>query len=221
VTQLVLAHESELAVVATKRRKLDELATLVEDLRQAAEDQERTYTFSRTGMSGFASPQFAGGYVFPVGGGASVVSVGAEHHDYPAADIAAPEGSPLYALADGLVRDVYASPTGRCGIGFSMQVADGSTYLYCHLSYLDALVQPGTPLMAGTPVGLVGSTGNSTGPHLHLQFVPSEQGYPQQQPWFQAFAGSAYSWQGAPPPGSASASAPTPASQGPVITFSR
>jgi murein DD-endopeptidase MepM/ murein hydrolase activator NlpD len=218
VTQVVLEHEAQLAVIATKRQKLGEIAQLVEDLRRAAEDQERTYTFSRApGTSGFGSPQFSGGYVFPVGGGASVVSVGADHHDYPAADIAAPEGSPLYALADGIVRDVYPSPTGRCGIGFSIQVADGSTYLYCHLSYLDPIVQPGTPLIAATPVGLVGSTGNSTGPHLHLQLVPASQGYPQKQPWFQAFAGTAFSWQGAPPQG-AGAGPPT---EGPVITFSR
>ena len=45
----------------------------------------------------------SGNYVFPVGGGPSVVSVSHYHHDYPAADIAAPEGSPLYALSDGTV----------------------------------------------------------------------------------------------------------------------
>ena len=44
-------------------------------------------------------PAAAGGYVFPVGGGPGAVSVAHVHHDYPAADIAAPEGSPLYALA--------------------------------------------------------------------------------------------------------------------------
>jgi len=215
VTALVLAQEAALERLAERRALLDEAAQLLEDLRSAAEEQASTFTFTRSpAVDGLGAPHFAGQYVFPVGGGASVVSVGADHHDYPAADIAAPEGSPLYALADGVVVDTYTAATGRCGIGFSMQAIDGRTYLYCHLSYLDANVLAGTALAAGMPVGLVGSTGNSTGPHLHLQFVPTEGGYPQREPWFQAFAGVAFRWQG-------EGSAPAASLAEAVIPFSR
>ena len=48
------------------------------------------------------------GYVFPVGGGPQLVSVAHTHHDYPAADIAAPAGSPVYALADADVVNALA-----------------------------------------------------------------------------------------------------------------
>jgi murein DD-endopeptidase MepM/ murein hydrolase activator NlpD len=48
-------------------------------------------------------------------------------------------------------------------------------------------------------VGLVGSTGHSSGPHLHLQLQPATA-YPQQQAWFQSFAGTAFRWDGPPPP---------------------
>ena len=141
----------------------------------------------------------SGDYVFPVGGGPDVVSVGHTHHDYPAADIVAPEGSPLYALADSVVLDSYPDGSGRCGIGFKLQLENGVVYVYCHLSYLEPAVVPGAALAAGAPVGLVGSTGHATGPHLHLQFSPPVS-YPQEEPWFQSFAGVAFSWLDAPTP---------------------
>jgi murein DD-endopeptidase MepM/ murein hydrolase activator NlpD len=134
----------------------------------------------------------SGNYVFPVGGGPSLVSVSHYHHDYPAADIAAPEGSPLYALSDGAV--LYAwTWDQRCGTGFTMRTSDGQTWTYCHLSYLDPAVTPGAELKAGDPVGLVGQTGDASGPHLHLQLQPASS-YPQDQAWFQGFAGTAFQW---------------------------
>ena len=83
---------------------------------------------------------------------------------------------------------------GRCGIGLSLRTADGREWTYCHLSYREGDVQPGALLAAGAPVGLVGSTGHSTGPHLHLQLQPASA-HPQDEPWFRGFAGVAFSWQ--------------------------
>ena len=147
----------------------------------------------------FGGAMTSGDYVFPVGGGPDAVSVAHTHHDYPAADIAAPEGSPLFALADSVVVDAYTDGSGRCGIGFTIKLESGAEYVYCHLSYLEPSVVPGAALAAGAPVGLVGSTGHATGPHLHLQFSPPVS-YPQDEPWFQSFAGVAFSWQDAPTP---------------------
>jgi murein DD-endopeptidase MepM/ murein hydrolase activator NlpD len=147
----------------------------------------------------FGTPLSAGDYVFPVGGGPEIVSVSHTHHDYPAADIAAPAGAPLYALTDGVVVRGWALPEGRCGIGFTMRAADGRSWTYCHLSYLEPSVAAGALLTAGVQVGLVGSTGTrSSGPHLHLQLAPATS-YPQAESWFQAFADSAFRWQDAAP----------------------
>ena len=204
VTQLVLAQEEVASELDGKRIALDEAIRKLDDVRREAEVQASAVTFSRPLMNSLGGAQFSGNYVFPVGGGPEVVSVGTTHHDYPAADIAAPEGAPLYALADSFVVHSNASPTGRCGIGLQIQLADGTKYVYCHLSYLEPQVVEGAALAAGAPVGLVGSTGNSTGPHLHLQFSPAEA-YPQQEPWFQSFAGLAFRWQGDGAPASTSA----------------
>jgi murein DD-endopeptidase MepM/ murein hydrolase activator NlpD len=145
------------------------------------------------------APSYSGGYVFPVGGGPKIVSVAHTHHDYPAADIAAPAGSPLYALADGVVESAWEGIDPRCGIGFTMRAFDGQVWTYCHMAYRDPGVQVGASLEAGATVGLVGETGHASGPHLHLQLQPATS-YPQDQAWFQSFAGVAFSWQDAPTP---------------------
>jgi len=141
-----------------------------------------------------AAPTYSSGYVFPVGGGAGVVSAGHSHHDYPAVDIAAPLGEPVYALANAVVVRSWTEPDPRCGIGFTLQAFDGQVWTYCHLAVLDASVQPGVALAAGQQVGLVGETGDATGPHLHLQLQPPTA-WPQEEAWFQSFAGTAFSWQ--------------------------
>jgi murein DD-endopeptidase MepM/ murein hydrolase activator NlpD len=164
---------------------------------EAARAQAHPTSFSPTAGGLLGAPAYQGGYVFPVGGGPSLVSAGHTHHDYPAVDIAAPTGSPEYALANAVVVDAWSTPNGRCGIGMTIRTTDGLTWTYCHMSYLEPAVQTGAALVAGQPVGLVGMTGHATGPHLHLQLQPPTQ-WPQQMPWFQSFAGVAFRWNDAP-----------------------
>jgi murein DD-endopeptidase MepM/ murein hydrolase activator NlpD len=127
------------------------------------------------------------------------VSVSHHHHDYPAADIAAPAGTPVYALLDGTVIDAWSTPDPKCGIGMTFRTSDGQTWTYCHLAYLEPTIVTGATLAAGAPVGLVGETGDATGPHLHLQLDPQTV-YPQSESWFQALAGRAFRWQDEPTP---------------------
>jgi murein DD-endopeptidase MepM/ murein hydrolase activator NlpD len=190
VTRVSLA----LDVAETAADRLDAaLAAAVARL-ESVKAEASAMAFAAPATPAPSSPAASGGYVFPVAGGPSAVSVARDHHDYPAADIAAPEGSPVYAHTDGVVLDAFSSPTGRCGIGLRLRTADGD-YVYCHFAYLEPGVVRGAALAAGAAVGLVGSTGNSTGPHLHLQLSPASR-YPQEEPWFRSFAGSAFTWQG-------------------------
>lgn len=78
-------------------------------------------------------------------------------------DYAAPYGTPVNASSDGVVSQagVY-SGFGNC---VKLRHANGFETLYGHLSRI--LVRPGQRVVQGSPVGLVGSTGLATGPHLH------------------------------------------------------
>jgi murein DD-endopeptidase MepM/ murein hydrolase activator NlpD len=191
IRKLVLARAR---AEAASDRLGEQLAAAVAELERMKVEAAAIAFSAPAATAGVATPTTSGEYVFPVAGGPRAVSVARDHHDYPAADIAAPEGSPVYAHADGVVLDAFPSPNGRCGIGLRLRTADGD-YVYCHFAYLEPGVVRGAALAAGAAVGLVGSTGNSTGPHLHLQLSPASR-YPQEERWFQSFAGTAFTWQG-------------------------
>ena len=187
------AAEAERDEAAAEVARLQGELDAAEAALAAARSGAHSASFLPAAAGMLRMPTRADGYVFPVGGGPAMVSVGHHHHDYPAADIAAPLGAPVYALADSLVESLVDDD--RCGIGFTLRSLDGLEWVYCHLSHRDGAVQEGVVLRAGQWVGLVGSTGHSTGPHLHLGLKPAR--YPQEMPWFQEFAGLAFTWQDA------------------------
>lgn len=80
-------------------------------------------------------------------------------------DLEASTGTPVKAVADGTV--VASDPSGSYGINVLIKHHDGTYSLYAHLS--SRTVQKGTKVKAGRLIGFTGSTGNSEGPHLHLE----------------------------------------------------
>lgn len=81
-------------------------------------------------------------------------------------DLGAPEGTPVVATQNGEVQ--VAEYLGGYGLTVILRHADGSLETrYAHLSRI--LVRPGETVEQGEVIGLVGSTGNSTGPHLHFE----------------------------------------------------
>jgi murein DD-endopeptidase MepM/ murein hydrolase activator NlpD len=187
--QALSRRDADAGRLETRRREL----AAAERLLARAQQASAASSFDPAAGQLLAAPTYSGGYVFPVGGGPGVVSASHTHHDYPAVDIAAPLGSPLYALANAVVLRAWNAPDPRCGIGFTLRAFDGRVWTYCHLSVLDSGVVPGATLTAGQPVGLVGATGDASGPHLHLQLQPPTE-WPQRESWFQSFAGTAFSW---------------------------
>jgi murein DD-endopeptidase MepM/ murein hydrolase activator NlpD len=79
-------------------------------------------------------------------------------------DFAAPGGANILAVADGQVS--FAGDMGGCGNAVEINHSGGYLSKYCHASKV--LAQKGQSVKAGTPIALVGTTGTSTGNHLHL-----------------------------------------------------
>lgn len=83
-------------------------------------------------------------------------------------DFAAPTGTPLLAMANAVVTSVGYD--GAYGNKTVLTLEDGTELWYCHQT--STSVSPGDVVRAGEVIGSVGSTGNVTGPHLHLEVRP-------------------------------------------------
>ncbi len=92
------------------------------------------------------------------------------HHDFPAADIPVPAGTPVLAATSGVV--TVSDTGGDCGQGVIVAGDDGATYTYCHGSA--DLVKAGEHVATGQLIMLSGWSGNvvpagPAGAHLHFQ----------------------------------------------------
>ena len=105
---------------------------------------------------------------------------GGRSHD--AIDIMAPEGTPVFAAADGTVEKLFFSPGGG-GITVYVRSPDQRwIYYYAHLQGYAPGLAEGQRVKRGQPIGRVGHTGNANpaGPHLHFainRMQPGEKWY--------------------------------------------
>tara|TARA_B100000902_G_scaffold290739_1_gene277051 strand:- start:540 stop:1832 length:1293 start_codon:yes stop_codon:yes gene_type:complete len=84
-------------------------------------------------------------------------------------DFAAPMGTPIMASGDGVIKKA-----GWCGGGGNcVKIKHNSTYqtVYAHMSKFARGIKPGVRVKQGQTIGFVGSTGKSTGPHLHYEVI--------------------------------------------------
>ncbi|WKD31518.1 M23 family metallopeptidase [Streptomyces xanthophaeus] len=116
-----------------------------------------------------AAPQSAAGFVAPVSGGIStqykVAGSMWSSGYHTGVDFIASMGTTVKAVGAGTV--VSAGWSGSYGNEIVIRHADGKYSQYAHLSQLS--VSSGQSVTAGQAIGLSGSTGNSTGPHLHFE----------------------------------------------------
>lgn len=81
-------------------------------------------------------------------------------------DLAAATGTPVWAAADGVV--TWAAPKGPNGNLVSIRHADGYSTHYAHLHRIQRGIREGVEVTQRQLIGAVGTTGRSTGPHLHF-----------------------------------------------------
>lgn len=112
------------------------------------------------------------GYTFPVVGVWRITSYfgavepGLRTEPHSGIDIAVPAGTPVLAAVDGAVERLsFGWPGGR---ELFLRGADGNLYYYAHLDGYAPGMQEGAQVTSGAVLGYVGTTGRTTGPHLHF-----------------------------------------------------
>ncbi len=153
----------------------EEIAVLIakEEAAEAAEEQASQYSgggsYSDGGSAEGFSSSFFEGWVKPT----SYYGVTCEFGYSPITgshngiDLGAAEGTPIYSAGPGVV--TYVGWYGTGGNAVIVNHGDGVQTIYMHQSATAASV--GEYVNAGTCIGYVGTTGLSTGPHLHFQLV--------------------------------------------------
>lgn len=144
-----VVHADEFVIRKSSRQKIEKTAPGLLD------------HMNRTGSPGYAG----GGRVRPASGGESGNYAGHSGIDYRVGI-----GTPVHAADSGIISSTIRKTTSY-GLHIVQQLAGGLRAIYAHLSAFR--VVPGQKVNAGQVIGLSGSSGNSTGPHLHFEVVPN------------------------------------------------
>ncbi|TCC58928.1 M23 family metallopeptidase [Kribbella pittospori] len=100
-------------------------------------------------------------------------------HNHTGLDFAAPMGTPVRSVMAGEV--IQADYEGAYGRQVKVRHADGTVTSYSHMSEFDVSV--GDSVSAGSKVGAIGMTGNTTGPHVHFEVLPGGGSPINPEPW--------------------------------------
>ncbi|MCM1221264.1 MAG: peptidoglycan DD-metalloendopeptidase family protein, partial [Lachnospiraceae bacterium] len=146
------------------------LSGILSDSLASGDQAERYGIYMQTcgGRQNFGSPfdfPWLGSITSPYGYRVHPINGGKDLHR--GIDIAAAEGTPILAVQDGRVAS--AGDAGGYGLCLVIEGEDGYQSRYAHCSSI--LVNAGQEVRRGDVVAYVGSTGDSTGPHLHLEAV--------------------------------------------------
>ncbi|MBQ1236299.1 MAG: peptidoglycan DD-metalloendopeptidase family protein [Oscillospiraceae bacterium] len=173
-TKLILDLEKDLE---NRQAEFDAISA-EEDAANAAIDKliaqmEAERAAASVGSAGGGTASGTGSFVFPVASyvyissrfGMRVHPITGQYKSHTGMDIASNQGTAVYACDSGTV--ALAGWNGGYGNCIIIDHGNGYRTLYGHLSVIS--VSEGQTVSQGNTIGQVGSTGNSTGPHLHLE----------------------------------------------------
>ena len=157
ITETQAAYEAALADEEAQRQ--------IEAARQEA----------ASGSISTPSSPSSSGFIYPLGASGFVTDAyGYRYHPiygyykfHPAVDFAVPQGTPIYATKSGTV--TAATYNKYNGYYVAINHNDGYTSLYAHMT--NFVVSVGQTVSQGEVIGYVGSTGYSTGPHMHFEIT--------------------------------------------------
>jgi murein DD-endopeptidase MepM/ murein hydrolase activator NlpD len=165
-----IAEAARRAEAKLRRLAAEEAAR--EAARKAAGDSGGSSGDASGGSTGGGGSSSSGQWLFPVAGGAIGSNAGWRFHPilkytrcHAGSDIGAGSGTPIRAVASGIV--VSAGYNGGYGNFTTIAHGNGVTSSYAHQSSIG--VSNGQTVSRGQTIGRVGSTGLSSGPHLHFE----------------------------------------------------
>ncbi len=164
------AREAEARRLAQERRQREELRRKQAEQRRLQEARQRQQqALSQPRLRRASAVVAAAGYSWPVSRFVFTVPFGGRtpfQRFHTGIDLAAPIGTPIYAAKAG---QVATAGWSRGGFGLHVILDHGASHetVYAHMSRV--AVRPGEWVERGEIIGYVGSTGWSTGPHLHFE----------------------------------------------------
>lgn len=165
IQSIVKKYKGNIEEVLQYNDLLAEDTLAVGDIVVIPDGEIKTPVYSQAGtvVRGAHAPTYSGYYIRPVNGRRTQGL-----HGYNGVDIGAPVGTPIYASAAGTV--IISRNSGWNG-GYGKYVvvrhSNGTQTLYAHNSR--NIVSTGQYVVQGQVIGYVGSTGRSTGPHVHFE----------------------------------------------------
>ena len=169
-----LAKASSLTAEQKKvQKETAHLEDINEDIQREIDSIISASGSKGNGDSGQTTKPSSGGWIYPVSApitsqfGYRVHPVTGEKKLHTGTDFGAPMGAPIKAVKDGQV--IFAGLNSGYGKMVIVDHGNGIQTLYAHSSSLN--VSTGDKVKQGQVIAKVGSTGMSTGPHLHLEFL--------------------------------------------------